>query len=185
MRILVSTRDLSWRIFFLLLGVTTFVASYYYGANLHLEIGQAKALVAQINTKNSGIDQPAIFLNNIKPALGMFIPAFGAGLGYYSGYSTGLVLSAFKELTPALNSVSPLAPLLRPFGIMEVFVYGIAISRSGMLTFQLVRRKKLRQSAIHTGIEIGIVAVILFIASIIEWEAIQLQSVARQHANQN
>jgi Stage II sporulation protein M len=166
-------RHLLWRVFFLFLGATTFVASYYYGATLHLGTDQAKIIAEQISTKNKGIDQSAIFFNNIKPAAGMFIPAFGAGLGFYSGYSTGLVISAFKELSPGLKSVSPVGPLLRPFGIMEVIVYSIAISRSGMLTYQLIKRKGLRQSSIYTGIEIGIVVVILLIASIIEWQEIE------------
>jgi len=173
LRMHILIRELLWRVLFLFLGATIFVASYYYGATLHLGIGQAKIIAEQISTKNKGIDQSAIFFNNIKPAAGMFIPAFGAGLGFYSAYSTGLVISAFKELSPALKSVSPFAPLLKPFGIMKVFVYVNAISRSGMLTYQLINRKELRQSALWTGIEIGIVVLILLIASIIEWQTIE------------
>ncbi|HYT45529.1 MAG TPA: hypothetical protein VEP90_24600 [Methylomirabilota bacterium] len=96
LRMHILIRELLWRVLFLFLGATIFVASYYYGAALHLGIGQAKIIAEQISTRNKAIDQSAIFFNNIKPAAGMFIPAFGAGLGFYSGYSTGLVISALQ-----------------------------------------------------------------------------------------
>ena len=56
---------------------------------------------------------------------------------------------------------------------MEVFAYGLAMSRSGMLIHQLAKKKPWREYAIHTIIEIGIVVVVLFAGAVIEWQLIQ------------
>jgi len=57
---------------------------------------------------------------------------------------------------------------------MEVFSYGLAMSRSGMLVYQLIKRRSLwRGYAVHTAIEIAIVVAILLIGLIIEWQNLQ------------
>ena len=56
---------------------------------------------------------------------------------------------------------------------MEVFAYGLAMSRSGMLIYQLAKKKPWREYAIHTLIEIGIVVVVLFAGAVIEWQLIE------------
>jgi hypothetical protein len=103
----------------------------------------------------------------------MFIPGLGTGIGIFSGFSTGMVFSAMAETSPFLSNVQPLIILLTPFGIMEVFAYGLAMSRSGMLIYQLAKKKPWREYTIHTLIEIGIVVVVLFAGAVIEWQLIQ------------
>jgi hypothetical protein len=56
---------------------------------------------------------------------------------------------------------------------MEVFAYGLAMSRSGMIIYKLVKKKPWREYVIPTLIEIGIVVVVLFTAAIIEWQLIE------------
>jgi hypothetical protein len=56
---------------------------------------------------------------------------------------------------------------------MEVLAYGLAMSRSGMLIYQLSKKKPWREYAVHTLIEIGIVVIVLFAGAIIEWQLIQ------------
>jgi hypothetical protein len=56
---------------------------------------------------------------------------------------------------------------------MEVFAYGLAMSRSGMLIYHLVKKKPWREYAVPTLIELGIVAVVLLAAAVIEWQMIQ------------
>lgn len=175
MRILALVRCLSWRVLFLLLGASTFIGSYYYGATLHLSYYDAKIITAQINVMNKGLDQKGVLYDNVKSALGMFVPVFGAGLGVYSGYSTGLVFSSFAQLYPDLKTESPFTPLSWRFAIMEVFVYGLAISRGGLLTYDLVKKKSLGVYAIHMAVEISIGVAVLIIASIIQWQTIQNQ----------
>ena len=118
------------------------------------------------------IDQTGIFINNAKIGLGMFVPLLGVGLGIFSGFSTGLIFNVIAESSPLLNSISPLLILVTPFGVMEVFAYGLAMSRSGMLTYQIIKKKQWREYIIPTIIEIGIVITILLIGATIEWQII-------------
>jgi uncharacterized membrane protein SpoIIM required for sporulation len=70
------------------------------------------------------------------------------------------------------HNISPLIVFLTPFGILEIIAYGIAISRSGILSYQLIKyrnkRKSWQEYVIPTVIEIGIVLLVLLIAAIIE-----------------
>jgi hypothetical protein len=56
---------------------------------------------------------------------------------------------------------------------MELVSYGIAISRSYLLLIHILKRTNIKENLIHTGIEIGIVAIILFFSAIIEWNLIK------------
>jgi hypothetical protein len=99
----------------------------------------------------------------------MFIPALGVGLGVFSGFATGTVFSALVGQEPLLNQAPPLIIFLTPFGAMELFTYGLAMSRSGMLVYHLVKKKPWREYAVPTLIELGIAGAVLFAAALIEW----------------
>jgi hypothetical protein len=83
------------------------------------------------------------------------------------------VFAALANSEPALSGVPPLIILITPFGIMEVFTYGLAMSRSGMLVYYFVKRRPWREYAVPTLIELGIAAAVLFAAAIIEWAIIE------------
>ena len=161
------------RLLYLAFGAVAFLVAYSAGTTINMSKKEAEDLKGQFAKQIVGIDQNGIFINNIKVALGMFIPGIGTGIGIFSGFSTGMVFSAMAETSPFLSNVQPLIILLTPFGIMEVFAYGLAMSRSGMLIYQLVKKKPWREYAIHTLIEIGIVVVVLFAGAVIEWQLIQ------------
>lgn len=112
----------------------------------------------------------------------MFVPGFGVVLCFYSSYSIGLVINAASQMYPLLKGTSPLSSFAAPYAVLEVFSYGLAMSRSGILVYQLIKIKSIwKQFAIHTAIEIGIVVLILYIGSIIEWQFIQQQHQHQQH----
>jgi hypothetical protein len=90
----------------------------------------------------------------------------------FSGFSTGMVFNAIAETSPILKNIPPLIILITPFGILEVFAYGTALSRSGILVYDLVTKKPWREYVVVTLIEIGIVIVILLVGAIIEWQTI-------------
>lgn len=102
----------------------------------------------------------------------MFLPAVGILFGAFSGYSTGTVFSAITQNSVSPSYISPLVILLTPFGIMEVFCYGLAISRSFILLFSLVKKESLAKQLKFILIEIAIILVILFFAAVIEWHLI-------------
>jgi hypothetical protein len=161
------------RLIYLAIGTLVFMIAFSAGAEINLSKKEAEDLKGQLTKQIVNIDQNGIFINNVKVALGMFIPAVGTAIGISSGFSTGMVFSAMAKTSPILTSVPPLIILFTPFGIMEVFAYGLAMSRSGLLIYQLVKKKSWKEYAIPMIIEIGIVVVILFVGAIIEWDLIQ------------
>ena len=152
--------------------MVVFIIAYSIGAATDLNRTEAENLRQQFNEQVKDIDLNGIFMNNLRISLGMFIPALGIGLGIFSGFSTGLIFNVIAESSSLLNNISPLVILITPFGIMEVFAYGLAMSRSGMLIYQLIKKKQLREQIIPSIIEIVIVIVVLLIGATIEWQMI-------------
>jgi uncharacterized membrane protein SpoIIM required for sporulation len=145
-----------------------------------INYSEAQIIKRQFEGEVKGIDQFGIFLNNVKVAVGMFIPGFGIALGIFSAFSTGIAFNAISQTSPSFVShqISPLIVFLTPFGVLEAIAYGIAISRSGILSFQLIKTKNKKkywkeEYLIPTIIELGIVIAILFIGAIIEWQMVQ------------
>jgi hypothetical protein len=159
------------RIVYLTLGIIAFLIAYSVGAAVHMDKQQTEDLRQRFAQQIKGIDQNGIFINNAKIALGMFVPAAGIGLGVISGFYTGMIFTAIAT-TSTLNSIPPLIILITPFGIMEVFAYGIAISRSGIFIYQIVKKKSWREYTIPILVEIGIVILILLAGAVIEWQII-------------
>jgi hypothetical protein len=161
------------RLIYLAFGAVAFLIAYSAGAAVPLSEEEAETLTRQFSEQIEGIDQNGIFLNNLRIALIMFVPAIGSAFGAFSGFATGTIFSAFAVSSPMLSEVSPLAILITPFGIMEVFVYGLAMSRSGMLIYYLFKRMSWRKYTVPTLIELGIATAILFVAAVIEWQMIE------------
>ena len=154
-----------------------FIIAYFVGATLvNLSPSQADIIKRDFQKQIKGINQYGIFANNVRVALGMFLPGFGIAIGAFSAFSTGLVFNALSTISPALSNISPLFVFLTPFGILEIIAYGIAISRSGILSYQLIKdtnkRNSWRKYVIPTIIETGIMVAILFIAATVEWQMV-------------
>jgi hypothetical protein len=164
--------DIKLRLLYLVIGIVVFIIAYFIGAGTDIGKNETENLRDQFNKQVKDIDQNGIFVNNLRISLGMFIPVLGMGLGIFSGFSTGLMFNVIAESSPLLNSISPLLILVTPFGVMEVFAYGLAMSRSGMLTYQIIKKKQWREYIIPTIIEIGIVITVLLIGATIEWQII-------------
>lgn len=171
------------RIVYLVLAVGLFVLSFYAGTAIQLTKEQAENIKGELGERNQNLDGFGIFANNVIPALEMFIPGAGVGIGAYAAFSTGQALNAFAIDNPALKSISPLSLLISPFALLEIFAYALGMSRSAILIYYLIRdRKTLKQSwkkyIIPSIIEIGIVVVILFIGSVVEWQVLSQRSAA-------
>ena len=167
-----------WRFLFFIFGVIVFTIAYSVGATLvQINSSQAELIKTHFQEQIRCINQYGIFANNLRVALGMFIPGFGIALGTFSAFSTGLVFNALSTISPALSNISPLIVFLTPFGILEIIAYGIAISRSGILSYQLIKdtnkRNSWRKYVIPTVVEIGIVITMLFIGAIVEGQLIR------------
>jgi hypothetical protein len=161
------------RLIYLSLGTAAFLIAYSTGAAVPMSEEEAQILTREFSKQIEGIDQNGIFLNNIRITLVMFIPAIGSAFGAFSGFATGSVFSALVSSTPILGGVPPLVLLITPFGIMEVFVYGLAMSRSVMLIYYLLKKMPWHKYIIPTLIELGIATLVLFVAAVIEWQMIE------------
>lgn len=161
------------RLLYLAFGIAAFLIAYSAGAAVPLSDEEAREVREQFAEQIEGIDETGIFINNVRIALGMFIPGLGAGLGLFSGFATGSVFAALANSSPALEGIPPLLIFLTPFGAMELFTYGLAMSRSGMLVYYLVKKRPWRDYAVPTLIELGIAAAVLLAAAVIEWQIIE------------
>ena len=166
------------RLLFLIFGMILFIIAYSVGAILvKINSTEAEIMKKHFQEQIKGINQYKIFVNNFRVTLGMFIPGFGIALGIFSAFSTGLVFNAISHTSPIIPHISPLIVFLTPFGILEIIAYGIPISRSGIISYQLIKdtnkRKSWQKYVIPTIIEIVVVLVILLIGAIIEWQMAQ------------
>ena len=121
------------------------------------------------------IDAFGIFVHNTTIALPMFIPGFGVFWGLFSSWSTGYAFAAIVISMPEIANISPLSVLfLSPFGLMEIFSYSLAISRSFILIKAIITKTNLSQFIKPTIIEIGVVIVLLLVGGYVEFYMIEL-----------
>lgn len=161
------------RLLYLAFGVAAFLVAYSAGAAVPMTDQEAEEAREQFQDLIQDIDAIGIFLNNFGLSLAMFIPAAGAGFGAFTGFQTGNVYAAFAHDSPLLANTPALAIFILPHGIMEVFVYGLAMSRSGMLVYYMVKKKPWREYVKPTLIELGIAAGVLLAAAYVEWWTIE------------
>jgi len=169
--------NIGTRIGYLAVGIAVFVISYSIGAmSVTLTDDEASTIIKEFTESVQGIQGEGIFSNNAVIGLGMFIPAVGAGIGIYSAYSTGIIFNAFAHMNPDIASMSPLSVFATPFGILELFAYGLGISRSGILVKDLIRKRPWKEYIIMTLIEIAIAVIALVIGAYVESGALGTQS---------
>jgi hypothetical protein len=159
------------RILYLLVGILVFLIFFTIGTSVTFDESTSQLLKEQFENKIKNIDSMGIFINNFLISILMFIPGIGVAFGLFSGFSTGNIFVIITRDLPI--QIPPLLVFLTIFGIMELVSYGIAISRSYLLLINIVKRTNIKENLIYTGIEIGIVAIILFFSAIIEWDLIK------------
>ena len=170
------------RLLFLAIAVAVFVIAYLVGAASELTYDTATKLKDEFSEMVKMINAIDIFLHNFRIAILMFVPALGILVGVTAAFSTGMMFNALVQTTPELTNISPLALLATPFGVMEICSYGIAMSRSAILTNSIIRifknpiarNQRLIVSLLTTFlIEFVIVATILFASAFIEFYMIE------------
>ena len=163
--------NLKKRILYLIVGILVFLIFFAIGTSVSFEKSTSELLKEQFQNKIKNIDNIGIFANNFLISILMFIPGIGIAFGLFSGFSTGNIFMIITQDLP--TQIPPLLVFLTIFGMMELISYGIAISRSYLLLIHILKRTNIKENLIHTGIEIGIVAIILFFSAIIEWNLIR------------
>lgn len=155
-------------IFVVLFSVSLELGSYYPIS----EVDAREILFEFLDTIDE-IDSVGFFVNNASLSLPMFIPGVGLIWGFYSGASTGFTYGAIASLTPALSDIPALSILYgTAFGFMELIAYSIATSRSYLLIYGIIKKSNLKIQLVPLIIEIGIVIVLLFVGSMLEFNMI-------------
>jgi hypothetical protein len=119
----------------------------------------------------------AIFLNNFRLCLVMFIPIFGAVFGLFTLFSTGVGIRAIID-TQSAGSASATIPTISPTTailalvfagltfLLEYVSYSIGIAESVWLFRRLTQRRWGELKT--TGVLIGVVAVLLIMGALVE-----------------
>lgn len=149
--------------------------SFQIGATSEVSPEEANEFVQDFLSATQDSDGLAFFVNNVSASLPMFVPGVGAALGIYSGWSTGFGFAAIVTMAPALAEIEPLSLLYySPYGMMELVAYSIAMSRSFLVVYYLVKKINPKSLIKPSIIEIGIVVGLLVIAGFVEEYMINL-----------
>lgn len=146
-----------------------FTTSFQLGSMSEVNEDEANIFMEEFEKLVDDIDAIGIFLHNSTISLPMFIPGFGVAWGLFSAWSTGFAFAAIVSITPELEEIPPLTILfLSPFGLMELFAYSLATSRSFILIRAITKKTKLKIFLRPTLIEIGIVIGLLLAGGFLE-----------------
>jgi len=159
-------------LFFVFLGI--FSASFAIGAEIQVSEEEGKIVLEELESLIGEIDAVGIFTHNTSLALPMFIPGFGIAWGAFAAFSTGMAFSVIQDAHPILENIPSLTILfMSPFGLMEVAAYSIAMSRSYMIVYKMIRRMSIRPDFRVIGLEIAIVVGLLLTGGFVEWHFIE------------
>ena len=154
-------------IFFVFLILFTII--YDFGTMNEVKKTDAEKFIDDFNEIVHEIDSIGIFLHNSAIALPMFIPGFGILWGFFSSWSTGYAFAALESIKPSLSSIDPLKLLyFTPFGLLELTAYSIAMSRSFLLIYKIVKKISLKSDIVIILTEIIITITLLFLGGFIE-----------------
>ena len=160
-------------LFFIFLAIFTII--FQLGSMSTVSQEEADLFMEEFEKLVLDIDAFGIFVHNTTIALPMFIPGFGIFWGLFSSWSTGYAFAAIATSVPEIANISPLSILfLSPFGLMEIFSYSLAISRSFILIKAIITKTNLFQFIKPTIIEIGIVITLLLVGGYVEFYMIEL-----------
>ena len=159
-------------LFFVFLGI--FSASFAVGAEVQVSEEESAIILEQFETLILEIDAVGIFVHNTTLSLPMFIPGFGIAWGAFAAFSTGMAFSVLQSADPMLEKIPSLTILfMSPFGLMEVAAYSIAMSRSYMIVYKMIKRMPIRPDVRVIGIEVAILIGLLLAGGFIEYYFIQ------------
>lgn len=152
-----------------------FSLSFQIGATSEVSLEEANDFVQGFLSSTQDIDGLGIFLNNISASFPMFVPGVGMLLGIYSAWSTGFGFAAIATMAPGLADIEPLSILYySPYGLIELVVYSIAMSRSFLVVYSLAKKVNPKSLIKPSLIEIGIAVGLLLIAAFLEEYMIKL-----------
>ncbi len=161
--------------------VAIFSGAYQLGTFVQTDQVEAEQFMESFKEKVKDIDAVGIFQHNTLMTIPMMTPFFGTVWGSLTGFQTGVAYSAFVTAMGVDTNMPALALLfMTPFGLMEVFAYGIAMSRGFILTTSIIKgrsggmiKANLRSQIKPLIIESAIIVALLLVGGFVEYEMIQ------------
>ena len=163
----------------LLIFVGVFLLSAQTGYWIPISDSDAQILYDTFLNSLPEISESTITLHNFSLNLVMFIPGFGMVFGAFTAIQTGIAFNVANIVNDMSFEVTPaLVLLITPFGLMELFAYAIAMSRSFILMTSLKNIMKMEKSSRNkilknqikgVSIDVGIVGLLLIAGGIIEY----------------
>ena len=154
-----------------------FSLTFALASEIQLPEDEATEIMDQFEAMTKGIDAVGIFVHNTSIALPMFIPGFGIVWGMFAAFSTGIAFSAMKGTFPLLEQIPSLSILfMSPFGLMEIAAYSIAMSRSYILIYRLIKKIPIRPDIRAICIEVTILVILLLAGGFLEYFLIENMS---------
>jgi hypothetical protein len=103
----------------------------------------------------------AIFVNNCRICLIMFIPVFGAAFGMFSLFSTGVAIKALSIVQGMPAGLMMLALIIGPIFWIEFATYSLGMTESVWLFRRLTQRRwgELKRVAMFIGVTVGLLAI--------------------------
>ena len=103
----------------------------------------------------------AIFVNNCRICMLMFIPIVGIVFGAISLFATGIAINALSIVQGASSSLMLLSLIIGPIFWIEFIAYSTGMTESVWLFRRLLqgRWKELKHAAILIGIAVGLLAI--------------------------
>jgi len=103
----------------------------------------------------------AIFVNNCRICLIMFIPIVGAVFGALSLFSTGVAINALSIVQGVPSNLMLLSLIIGPIFWIEFIAYSMGMTESVWLFRRALqgRWKELKRAAILIGIAVGLLAI--------------------------
>ncbi len=108
----------------------------------------------------------AIFINNFRICLIMFIPVVGAVFGFFVLFSTGIALSAISMTSGFPVILNFFFLMITPIFWLEFISYALGITMSIWLFRRLMQKRWLELK--WTAIAIGVTAGLLVIGAVVE-----------------
>jgi hypothetical protein len=142
------------------------VMATFAGTLMPLSDEDANMLSDQVNqvvTENDNFASlsVAIFVNNFRLCLPMFIPVFGAAFGLFVLFSTGIGLGAISMVQGIPSGLALLMLMITPVFWLEFISYAMGMTES-VWTFRRLAQKRwsyLKWTAIFIGITAGLLAI--------------------------
>jgi len=143
------------------------------GSILPMSDEEAESLMEEAEKFLKDLTIIDIFLNNFGASLLSYIPFIGMFLMGAIIFHTGRFIGALSAQLGIDSMILILSTIIMIYGLVEFLGYGVAVSEGVILSYSIMK-KRLRTEVRWLLISIGITALLLAFAAVVEWLLIKM-----------